>query len=338
MVELPLVTRLAGLGDGEVDSTAVGLALLDNIIWPILAVVVHAFGVALEGFLTLGNLRIVLYGSAALSALVLGESLCLLSGHFDLSVGAIAGVSAIFTGVFLVEWVPGASGLVGIALILSIGVAVGLFNGVSVAYFGINPFLQTLAVNIILSGAVIVLSRASLSDMPALYFYLGSGTIAGVPVALVLMVSVYTLVGLWLKYSATGRAIYAVGGDKDAAEEAGIDTGRIVVLVYVLSGALSALGGLLFTGYLGVAAPTIGQNELFPVFAAAVIGGISLFGGRGKIFGAAGGVVLLGTVESGLVLLDVDPTTVQMINGVILLFAIYLYNTQERLRRRLLTE
>jgi ribose/xylose/arabinose/galactoside ABC-type transport system permease subunit len=338
MAEVPLVGRLTGQSDERVQSTELGLFLLDNIIWPILVVVVVAFALLVNDFLTLGNVRIILYGSAALSALVLGESLCLLSGHFDLSVGATAGIAAIFTGVFLVEWFPSAPGVVGIALVLTVGILVGLFNGVSVAYFDINPFLQTLAVNIILSGGVIVLTQASLSDMPASYFYLGGGTIHGVPVALLLMAGVYALAGLWLKYSWTGRAIYAVGGDKAAAEEAGIDTSRIVVLVYVLSGGLAAVGGLLYTGYLGVAAPTIGQNDLFPAFAAAIIGGIDLFGGRGKILGAAGGVILLGVVESGLVLMDVEPTTVQMINGIILLFAIYLYNTQQRFRQRLLAE
>jgi ribose/xylose/arabinose/galactoside ABC-type transport system permease subunit len=93
----------------------------------------------------------------------------------------------------------------------------------------------------------------------------------------------------------------------------------------------------LYTGYLGVAAPIIGQNDVFPAFAAAIIGGISLFGGRGKVIGDAGGVILLGIVESGLVLMDIDPTTVDVINGIILLGAIYLYTTQEKFRRRLLT-
>jgi len=337
MTEIPFVNRFFSQSDEELRSTQLGLFLLDNMIWPILAIVLLAFSLAISGFLSSGNFRIILYGSAALSALVLGEALCLLSGHFDLSVGAIAGFSAIFTGLFLIEWFPGTGGLVGILIILGVGGLIGFLNGVSVAYLGVNPFLQTLSFNMIFSGAVIVLSTATLSGMPESYLYLGGEEFMGIPVAILLMAVLYALAGIWLKYTRSGRAVYAVGGDKDAAREAGINVNRVIVLVYVLSGVLCGLGGLLYTGYLGVAAPTIGQNDVFPAFAAAVIGGISLFGGRGKIIGAAGGVILLGAVESGLVLLDIDPTTVDVINGLILLGAIYLYTMEEKLRQRLLT-
>lgn len=337
MIDLPLVDRFYDGSDEELRSTRIGLFLLDNMIWPILAVVLISFSFFLDNFLTSSNMRVVLYGSAALSALVLGESICLLSGHFDLSVGAIAGFSAIFTALFLTRWFPETPGIVGVALILAVGGVIGLMNGVSVAYIDVNPFLQTLSFNMIFSGGVVVLSTASLSGMPETYFYLGGEDFLGTPVAIILMVILYAAAGLWLKYTRSGRAVYAVGGNKGAAREAGINVEHIIVLVYILSGVLSALGGLLYTGYLGVAAPTIGQNDIFPAFAAAIIGGISLFGGRGKVAGAAGGVILLGVVESGLVLMDIEPTTVDVINGLILLGAIYLYTTQEKFRRQLLT-
>lgn len=337
MTTIPFVDRFFNQSDEEIRSTQVGLFLLDHMIWPILAIVLIAFSLSISGFLSGGNIRIVLYGSAALSALVLGEAICLLSGHFDLSVGAIAGFSAIFTGLFLIDWFPSTSGLVGILLILCVGGLIGLLNGMSVAYLGVNPFLQTLSFNMIFSGAVIVLSTATLSGLPETYLYLGGEEIMGIPVPILLMTGLYALSGIWLKYTRSGRAVYAVGGDKDAAREAGINVNRVIILVYVLSGVLCALGGLLYTGYLGVAAPTIGQNDVFPAFAAAIIGGISLFGGRGKIIGAAGGVILLGSVESGLVLMDIEPTTVDVINGLILLGAIYLYTMEEKFRQRLLT-
>jgi len=320
----------------ELDSEKVLLSLLDNMIWPILAITFVAFSIFLPVFYSLGNVRAMLFSAAALSAIVLAESLCLLSGHFDLSVGSIAGFSAIFMGVFLTSWFPNTPGSVAIVLILVVGGVIGLMNGLSIAYIGVNPFLQTLAFLMIFRGGVTWLSTASMTDLPELYLFVGGGNIDRVPVAVILMAAIYVLAGLWLKYSKTGRAVYAVGGNKQAAREAGINTEFVVVLVYVLSGVLSALGGLLFTGFLGAATPTIAEQALFPAFAAAVIGGVSLFGGRGNVAGAAGGVLLLGMIQSGLVLLRVDPTTINMINGIVLLVAVILYTLEERFRTRLL--
>ncbi|PSP82281.1 ABC transporter permease [Halobacteriales archaeon QS_1_68_17] len=322
----------------DVDRTEAILFALDNMIWPILLVASIVFATVVPVFSSPGNIRAMLFGTAALSAIVLGESLCLLSGHFDLSVGATAGFTAILTALVLTEWLPGLSGPTGIALILSVGALIGLINGVSITYIGVNPFLQTLAMLMILSGSIKLLSTAALTGLPEVYLYPGGGQIGSIPFAIILMAVLYAAFGVWLKYSAFGRAIYAVGGNKHAAMESGINTTRVVILVYVLSGVLSALGGLLYTGFLGVAPPTIGQNDVFPAFAAAVIGGVSLFGGRGHVVGAAGGVILLAAVESALVLSGVEATAVDVINGVVLLVAIIVYTMEERIRQRLITK
>ncbi|WP_135305642.1 ABC transporter permease [Haloarcula amylovorans] len=314
------------------------LFVLDNMIWPILLITILIFSAIVPIFSSVGNIRALLFGTAALSAIVLGETLCLLSGHFDLSVGASAGFSAIFTAVLLTEWFPGTPGIVGIAIVLLVGMLIGLINGVSITYIGVNPFLQTLAMLMILSGSIQLLSSTALSGLPETYLFVGGGQIGTIPVAIVLMGLLYLAFGIWLKYSATGRAIYAVGGNKKAATEAGINTTFIVVLVYVFSGMLAALGGLLYTGFLGVAPPTIGQNDVFPAFAAAVIGGVSLFGGRGNVLGAVGGVVLLASVESALVLMGIEATAVDVINGFVLLIAIILYTMEERIRQRVITK
>ena len=330
---------LAGLErlDGW-DRTRVLLFALDNMIWPILLLASIIFTIIVPVFSSPGNIEAMLFGAAGLSAIVLGESLCLLSGHFDLSVGAIAGFSAIFTATLMTEWVPAMSGPTGIVVILLVGATIGLLNGTSIAYLGVNPFLQTLAFLIIFNGSVKLISTSALAGLPEAYLYPGGGSIGPFPVAIVLMIVIYAGFGIWLKYSRIGRAIYAVGGNKQAAMEAGINTDFVVILVYVLSGMLSALGGLLFTGFLGVAPPTIGQNAVFPAFAAAVVGGVSLFGGRGHVVGAAGGVILLASVESGLVLSGVEATAVDVVNGIVLLLAILLYTMEDRFRRRLITK
>jgi Ribose/xylose/arabinose/galactoside ABC-type transport systems, permease components len=310
------------------------LLVLDNIVWPVLVATFVVFSILLpESFLTFGNIQFLLLSSAALGMLALGESICLLSGHFDLSVGSIAGFSAMATGLVLAELAPNLPGAVGILLIILIGGAIGLLNGFSVAYLGVNPFLQTLAFLIIFRGGTIALSTYPITTLPEIYMYPGGGDLFNVPVAIFIMITLFAVVGFVLRYTDFGLAVYAIGGDEWASKEAGIQTNHIVLMVYVLSGALSGLGGLLFTGFLGAATPSLGQNSLFPAFAAAVIGGISIFGGRGNIVGALGGILLLGTIQAGLVMLQIQPTVIRMTNGIILLAAILLYTGIERYRR-----
>jgi len=303
----------------------------ENVVWILLAIVFGGFSLLIPIFDSVNNIQALLYGSAALGAVVMAESVCLLSGHFDLSVGSITGFSAITTGVILAQWFPGTPGIVGIAIILAIGGTIGLLNGVSVAYVGVNPFLQTLSFLIIFSGAIEVVSTATMINLPDLYMFVGGGKVFGtIPFAVVLMAVIIVCLHLFLVYTPTGRAIYAVGSNKQAAEEAGIDVQKVVLGVYVFSGVMSGLGGLLYTGYIGAASPTIGGHTLFPAFAASIIGGISLFGGRGKVTNAVGGILLLATIQVGLVLLNMDPTVVKVVNGTILLGAILLYTAQKK--------
>lgn len=330
---MSVVERFRGEEEGINDDLI--LLFLDNLVWPILVITFIAFGLLLpESFFSTGNIRFLLLSSAALGMLALGESICLLSGHFDLSVGSIAGFSAMLSGLFMSQWFPGAPAIVGIAFILLVGGSIGLMNGFSVAYLGVNPFLQTLAFFIIFRGATIAASTYPITNFPDRYLWVGGGDlVAGVPVAIVILFAAFALIGFVLKYQPFGLSIYAVGGNEQASRESGINTKRVVLVVYILSGIFSGLAGLLFTGFLGAATPSLGQNQMFPAFAAAIIGGISIFGGRGNIIGALGGVLLLGIIEAGLVMLQVQPTLIRMTNGIILLIAILLYTGIEKYRK-----
>ena len=327
----------------DADRTRFVLFVLDNLIWPILLVTFVSFSVLLpEIFTDYANVRFLLYTSAGLGAITLAESVCLLSGHFDLSVGSIAGFSAMFTALLLTKWMPNLPGLVGIPVILAIGGTIGLFNGFFISRFGVNPFLQTLATLIIFEGGILALSTQTIFGLPQVYTYLGGGDVDlpflnPVPVAIFFMFVLFIAMYLWLTKTRFGLAVYAVGGDKDAAEEAGINVELVIITVYVMSGMLSAIGGLLLTGFVGGATPTLGTQELFPAFTAAVIGGISLFGGRGNILNALGGVLLLGTISAGLVMLSIDPQVIKMVQGVVLFSAILLYTFVQRYREDLLS-
>lgn len=327
------------------DRTRMMLFTLDNLIWPILLVAFVIFSVLLpEIFTQYNNIEFLLYTSAGLGAIALAEAICLISGNFDLSVGSIAGFSSMAAALFLTEWFPGAPGVAGILVILAVGGTIGFLNGFFIAKFDVNPFLQTLSTLIIFEGGILVLSTRSVYGLPESYLWLGGGdvTLGGLlpesaPIAIFFLLLLY--IGVWFMLTKIpfGRKVYAVGGNEDSAAEAGIDTDRVVITVFVLSGMFAAMGGLLLTGFNGGATPTLGTAQLFPAFTAAVIGGISLFGGRGNILNALGGVLLLSTIAAGLVMLNIDPQIVQAVNGVVLFSAILLYTFVHRYRERLLS-
>lgn len=348
-------TRRQDIGDwlerrGE-ESTQWILWGLDNMIWPILVLVFGFFAILIpEVFTSASNIQFILYASAGLGALVLAESLALLSGNFDLSIGSIAGFSAIFTALFLNTWFPSTPGVIGVVMVLAIGGLIGFVNGVAIGYFGINPFLQTLAFFIIFRGAVFLLTTITIAPLPDSYLFIGGATlrqtplvgesiplISQVPVAVPVIIIIYAIAWFIMNYRPIGLAIMAVGGDEIAAEEAGIPTKRIVLLVFTVSGLLSGLAGLLYTGFLSAAPPGLAEGDLFPAFAGAVIGGIALDGGRGDIKNAFGGMVLLTMIQVGLIQVGIDAESVRFVNGVVLLVAIYLYATESKIRRRVLS-
>jgi ribose/xylose/arabinose/galactoside ABC-type transport system permease subunit len=317
------------------DRDDVMLTLLDNMIWPILAIVL--LGVLVFVPQTFRSARLILWGAVPIGLLVLAESLCLLSGHFDLSIGSIAGFSAMFTGMIL-GTCPSCWGLttnpwIGFAIILLVGSVIGLVNGVMIAKVGLNPFLQTLAFLIIFEGAKTAMQTQPVTGLPATYTRVG----ATPRVAIGLMLVAFLIAGLVLRYTSFGQAVYALGSSEHSAREVGIDTERLIILIYTISGVLSAIAGLMLTGFVGVVPPLIGEGLVFQAFAGAVIGGISLFGGRGKITGALGGVILIQVVQSALNNSPViGATQIQMINGIVLLVAILLYSTQSKIRGRIL--
>lgn len=330
-----MATEQGFIGRTFGDRDDVVLTLLDNMIWPILAVVL--LGVLVLVPQTFRSVELIFWGAVPIGLLVLAESLCLLSGHFDLSVGSIAGFSAMFTGMVLGTcpscWSLTTNPWLGFAIILLVGSLIGLTNGVMIAKVGLNPFLQTLAFLIIFEGAKTAMQTQPVTGLPGLYTQVG-----GTPrLAIGVMLAAFATAGLVLQYTSVGQGIYALGSSESSAREVGINTEQLIIVVYTVSGMLSAIAGLMLTGFTGVVPPLIGEGLVFQAFAGAVIGGISLFGGRGKITGALGGVILIQVVQSALNNSGaIGATQIQAINGLVLLLAIVLYSTQTKLRARIL--
>lgn len=313
------------------------LRLLDNMIWPVLVIVAVATAVLVpETFRNFRSIQFILHGSVGLGFVTLAAGIALIGGYFDLSVAAISGFSAMVAALVIGTsgWNLIHNAFAGVVVVLAVGLLVGMFNGFMVGRLGINPFLQTLAMLIILDGATVSLSLVTITGLPELYVVPGDSSTIAISVLLLS----FLMVGAVLKYTGFGQAIYGLGSNESAARSIGIDTTRLTIIVYGISGFFAAMGGLMLTGFTGVVSPTLGDTLLFPAFAAAVIGGISLFGGRGNITGALGGVVLLGLIQSALNISGTRPEQIQMANGVILLIAILLYSSRRDLRERVLAK
>jgi simple sugar transport system permease protein len=260
-------------------------------------------------FLTSANLINVAQESAALGAVVVAETLILLTGKFDLSLQSTYGLAPMVGAWLIVS--PEGQGLgtnwnpfVGIALVLLIGLAVGAFNGFMVIKLGFNAFIFTLAMLILLAGIQVgIVSGRTIYFLPDAFTYLGAQSVFGIPISVLVTGAIFLLSALFLRYHRVGRAIYAIGGNTEAARAAGIHVDRIRIGVFIVAGLLAALAGLMTAGLDVAVTASQGNGLIFSVFAAAVIGGISLEGGRGRMVGALTGVILLALVTNILNLL-----------------------------------
>ena len=193
---------------------------------------------------------------------------------------------------------------------------IGFVNGFMVVQLRLNAFIVTLAMLIILRGMLVgATSGRTLFDLPDAFYALITVTCLGLPLAVWLAALAFVIAGIVLRYHRLGRALYAIGGNPEAARAAGIRVERVTWGVYVAAGVLAAIGGLVITGYVGAISANQGNGMIFTVFAAAVIGGISLDGGKGTMFGALTGVLLLGVVQNLLTLAQVPSFWIQAIYG-----------------------
>ncbi|MFI9245230.1 ABC transporter permease [Streptomyces sp. NPDC053086] len=281
-----------------------------------------------DSFLTERNLISILGASAALAMVVLAESLVLLTGKFDLSLESVVGIAPAVGALLVLPsaqsgWGTELPAPVALFTILVAGAAVGALNGVLVVKFKLNAFIVTLAMLIVLRGLLVGATKGrTLFGMPDSFSALATTTFLAVPMSVWLAAVAFAVAGGMLKYHRVGRALYAIGGNADAARAAGIRVERVMLGVFVAAGVLASLGGLLQTGYVGAISANQGQNMIFTVFAAAVIGGISLDGGKGTMSGALTGVLLLGVVQNLLTLAQVPSFWIQAIYGGIILVAL----------------
>lgn len=314
--------------------------LLDNLIWVIVIGVGIVFTFLSDPFLTQDNLINILVHASVLGILVVGQTFVLMTGNFDLSSESTLALAAA-VAVWLIApagtptW---GSGLdidwwIAVLAVLAMGAAVGAFNGLLITKARVNNFVVTLSMLIILRGAVLLTGDGqTISGASKAFNWLGSASWGIVPISVIVLLATFAVAHVVMRYRTFGRELYAVGGNREAALASGINPDRRIVHAYIISGVLAALAGWVLAGRVQAVPLNLGEGMIFEVFAAAVIGGISLNGGRGSMLGAFGGVLLLAMIDNGLNLLAVDVFWIQTIRGAIILLAVLIDAQKVRFR------
>jgi len=275
-------------------------------------------------FLALGNLRDLLLNVSIISLVVVGQTIVLLMKHVDLSVGSVVGLSAFLTGSLFVA-VPGLPLPLAMLFGLVLGAVLGSVNGLLVAYGRVPALVATLGTLYVFRGldyAIVHGGQINAGNLPPSFLSFASGSLLGIPNLVLLVLVVMVGFGLYLKSYRGGREYYAVGSNAEAATLAGINVTRRTLTGFVLSGAIAGLAGVLYLARYGTVDANAGSGLELQVIAAAVVGGVSINGGVGTLFGSGIGALLLGTMGSALVTLRAPAFYQQAIQGALLLIAI----------------
>jgi len=295
-----------------------------------LALLCVVLSVLSPNFVTAGNLRNVLWQVTAIGIIAIGQTFVILTGGIDLSVGGIAALSAMAGGLLMTS--GGAENVaIGLIATLIVGLMIGTANGLLVSYGRLAPFIVTLGMLSITNSLTYVISDAtSVVGLPDAYRFWGRGEIFGIPLYLITFVVLFVLGQIFLSRTKPGRFIYAIGSNEEAARLSGVNVRIYKTLPYAITGLLCAIAALILSGKLGAIDPDTGTGLELRTIAAVVIGGTSLFGGKGSLYGTLIGVFLIGILNNGLNLLRVNAFWQGTAVGVVIILSVLI----ERISRR----
>lgn len=274
-------------------------------------------------FLTAGNLLNVLRQVSMTAILAAGMCFVAFGGNVDISVGSTVGLVNVVWAKLMVE--AGMNPLLAALLCILMCAVIGVINGVLVARYRINAMIATFAMQSILRGLVYIVTNSyPIYTMPESILWLNSGTLGGVSAPVIIMIAVFVVGWFVATYTKYGRSLYATGGNPEAAHLSGIKTNRTIIKGYVIMQVCAALAAFILTARLNAGIPTSGTGWEFEAIIAAIIGGVSLNGGRGKVPGAFLGAVFVGLLVNGMTLLNIGSYYQQVVKGVILIGAIFI--------------
>jgi rhamnose transport system permease protein len=289
-----------------------------------LALLIAVTGILEPRFLETASLRNLALNASIFAILAVGQTLVIITRNVDLSVGSVVGLTAFLTGDLLSKH-PGMALPLVFLLAILMGAACGLLNGFLTTWGQVPALVVTLGTLYAFRGLAFLWTNGRQVNAEALpndFLNIGTGTILGVPYLVVIALVVVVVVGQWLRDFRAGRELYAIGSNPEGARLAGVRSDRRVLTAFVLAGALAGLGGALFTARFATVDATAGTGYELTVIAAAVVGGVAIFGGTGSVYGAALGALLLGTITSSLIVLRVEAFWQQAAIGALLLIAI----------------
>jgi ribose transport system permease protein len=286
-----------------------------------LVILLVLFSVLSPTFFTARNLLNITRQVSIMGILSLGMTLAILIGGIDLSVGSVVAFVGVLTSDMMVSAAlpPSVAVVIGIAT----GLLIGLCNGLLIGILRVPAFIATLGTMTVFRGATYIYTKgAPVYNLPGSFGIIGAGYVGTIPIPTLLLVLVAVCLSVMLNRSTFGRSIYAIGGNQDAARYSGIPVKKRVIATFGIVGALTAISGLVLASRLKSGLPTAGTGYELTAIAAVILGGASINGGSGSVSGTFMGVLLLGVLENGLNLLNVDPYILQVITGLVIIFAV----------------
>lgn len=320
---------MSKLGDGQ-RNKKIDLSEITLYLGAIAILVIFTVLCAVNGknFVSVNNIKNIIIQSSIIAVIAIGQSMVILTGGIDLAIGSIVGFVGIFSGLMIVAGTP-----VWIACLAGIvsGAICGLANGILVSYGKVPAFIATLGTMGIIRGLTLAINAGKpVAGFPSGLDKIASATILGMPSFIVYVAVLYICMYIIMNKTSFGRYVYAVGGNRNAARLSGVKTNQVEMFVYVASGIFGAIGGILLLSRLCYADPNAGSGYELDAVAAAVIGGIALSGGQGKIVNTLVGALILGMLKAGLQILNVPTYYQTIIIGVAIIVAVFLDKAKER--------
>jgi len=275
-------------------------------------------------FLTTRNLLIVLQQVSITTIIAFGMAFVIISQGIDLSVGAAIALIGLPVAKIIIA--GGGDPLffaIGILSGILLGALIGFVNGLNIVYLKMAPFIATLAMMSICRGTVLSLTKGQpVFGLPNSFIFIGNGFIGPIPFSVIIMLVIFVSVVWITEFTSFGRTVYALGGNEEAARLAGINVKKYRIVIYMISGICVGIAGVIFSARLASAQPSAGDPFLFNSITAAILGGVALFGGSGTMIGVLIGAVLIGVINNGQALLNVDPYLQHVVRGIIVLIAV----------------
>ncbi len=297
-----------------------------------------AFSLLSDGFFTTRNIFNIVRQISFMGLIAIGVTMVIITGGIDLGSGSVLALCAVLAT--SLAQIPESATLkypglnlpiiVPVVVALAVGAFTGVINGSLIAKFGIPAFIATLGMMTVARGFALIYSNKPLSQLTPEYNFIGQGAIMGVPFPVIILVVVAILAHILLNNTPFGRYIYALGGNEQAARISGINIDRVKIGVYTLAGLLSGLAGLVVSSRVGSGQPGQGVGIELDAIAAAVIGGTSLSGGIGTIWGTMVGALIIGVLDNGLILLNVDQYWITIVKGTIIVVAVIIDTRKNR--------